>query len=129
MQRNYSRKSVPLLHPAMMSPIVKIWDVINPNQLILCIPALLSTFQILQAHSCQPTGHSIENLNIYAYMLQTSENKQKTYTVRAASIWRFPKMVIPLNHPFIDGCSMIFQYKPTSYWGSPFDPEAPTSRA
>ena len=30
--------------------------------------------------------------------------------------WRFPKMGVLLNHPFIDG---IFHYKPSSYWGTP----------
>ena len=34
-------------------------------------------------------------------------------------IWRFPEMVVPLNHAFIDGFSIIINYKPTSYWGSP----------
>ena len=33
-------------------------------------------------------------------------------------IWRFPEMVVPLNHACIDGFSII-NYKPTSYWGSP----------
>ena len=31
-------------------------------------------------------------------------------------IWRFPKIGIPPNHPFIDG---MFHCKPSSYWGTP----------
>ena len=27
-------------------------------------------------------------------------------------VWRFPKIRVLPNHPFIDGCSMIFHYKP-----------------
>ena len=30
-------------------------------------------------------------------------------------IWRFPKLEVPPNHPFLFG---IVQYKPSSYWGT-----------
>ena len=30
-------------------------------------------------------------------------------------IWRFPKIVVPPNHPFHNG---IFHYQPSSYWGT-----------
>ena len=34
------------------------------------------------------------------------------------SIWGFPKIGLPPNHPFLDG---IFPYKPSSYWGTPIN--------
>ena len=40
------------------------------------------------------------------------------YNMYNTSIWWFPQIVVPPNHPFLDG---IVHYKPSSYGGTPID--------
>ena len=35
--------------------------------------------------------------------------------IHTVNKWRFPKMVVPSDHPFLD--CFFFHYKPSSYWG------------
>ena len=41
---------------------------------------------------------------------------------KKGSIWRFPKLGVPPDHPFLDG---NFPSKPSNYWGTPMAMEPP----